>query len=147
LLAFAWSFRNNPGTVIGDRLRELRAQEKLSQGDIEHRTGLLRCYVSRVENGHTIPAVETLEKFATRKTCINIWEETFPQHVQASRNLGTQPSTTAYLAVGLLQKGTSMEDVSLLRGHHRIAVMERHCASFTKGRQERLAASLRKTSA
>jgi len=50
--------------VIGDRLRELRQQKKLSQGDIEHRTGLLRCYVSRVENGHTVPAVETLEKFA-----------------------------------------------------------------------------------
>jgi len=50
--------------VIGDRLRELRERKKLSQGDIEHRTGLLRCYVSRVENGHTVPAVETLEKFA-----------------------------------------------------------------------------------
>jgi len=50
--------------VIGDRLRQLREQKKLSQGDIEHRTGLLRCYVSRVENGHTVPAVETLEKFA-----------------------------------------------------------------------------------
>ena len=50
--------------VIGDRLRELREQKQLSQGDIEKRTGLLRCYVSRVENGHTVPAVETLEKFA-----------------------------------------------------------------------------------
>jgi transcriptional regulator with XRE-family HTH domain len=50
--------------VIGDRLRELREQKKFSQGDIEKRTGLLRCYVSRVENGHTVPAVETLEKFA-----------------------------------------------------------------------------------
>jgi transcriptional regulator with XRE-family HTH domain len=49
---------------IGDRLRELREAKKLSQGDIEQRTGLLRCYVSRVENGHTIPAIETLEKFA-----------------------------------------------------------------------------------
>jgi transcriptional regulator with XRE-family HTH domain len=38
--------------------------KKLSQGDIEKRTGLLRCYVSRVENGHTVPAVETLEKLA-----------------------------------------------------------------------------------
>jgi transcriptional regulator with XRE-family HTH domain len=35
-----------------------------SQGEIEKRTGLLRCYVSRVENGHTVPSVETLEKFA-----------------------------------------------------------------------------------
>jgi transcriptional regulator with XRE-family HTH domain len=50
--------------IIGDRLRELREEKKLSQGDIEKKTGLLRCYVSRVENGHTIPAVETLEKFA-----------------------------------------------------------------------------------
>lgn len=50
--------------VIGERLRELRDQKKLSQGDIEKRTGLLRCYISRVENGHTVPAVETLEKMA-----------------------------------------------------------------------------------
>jgi len=50
--------------IIGERLRELREEKKLSQGDIEKRTGLIRCYVSRVENGHTIPAVETLEKFA-----------------------------------------------------------------------------------
>ena len=50
--------------VIGDRLKELRELKKLSQGDIEKRTGLLRCYVSRVENGHTVPAVETLEKMA-----------------------------------------------------------------------------------
>jgi transcriptional regulator with XRE-family HTH domain len=50
--------------VIGDRLRYLREQKKLSQGDIEERTGLLRCYISRVENGHTVPAVETLEKMA-----------------------------------------------------------------------------------
>jgi transcriptional regulator with XRE-family HTH domain len=50
--------------VIGDRLRELREQKKLSQGDIEKRTGLLRCYISRVENGHTVPAVGTLEKMA-----------------------------------------------------------------------------------
>lgn len=50
--------------IIGDRLRALREEKKFSQGDIEKKTGLLRCYVSRVENGHTVPAVETLEKFA-----------------------------------------------------------------------------------
>jgi len=50
--------------IIGDRLRILREQKKLSQGDIEKRTGLLRCYISRVENGHTVPAIETLEKMA-----------------------------------------------------------------------------------
>jgi transcriptional regulator with XRE-family HTH domain len=36
----------------------------MSQGDIEKDTGLLRCYVSRVENGHTVPNIETLEKLA-----------------------------------------------------------------------------------
>jgi transcriptional regulator with XRE-family HTH domain len=50
--------------IIGERLRELRETKNLSQGDIEKRTGLLRCYISRVENGHTVPAVETLEKMA-----------------------------------------------------------------------------------
>jgi len=50
--------------VIGDRLRALREEKNLSQGDIEKRTGLFRCYISRVENGHTVPAIETLEKMA-----------------------------------------------------------------------------------
>ena len=50
--------------VVGDRLRELREEKKLSQGDVEKRTGLLRCYISRVENGHTIPSLETMEKMA-----------------------------------------------------------------------------------
>jgi len=50
--------------LIGDRFRAIREAKKLSQGDIEKRTGLKRSYVSRVENGHTVPAVETLEKLA-----------------------------------------------------------------------------------
>ncbi len=50
--------------LIGNRLKELRESKELSQGDIEKRTGLLRCYISRVENGHTVPAVATLEKMA-----------------------------------------------------------------------------------
>lgn len=50
--------------IIGDRLRQLREAKNLSQGHIEQKTGLLRCYISRVENGHTVPAIETLEKLA-----------------------------------------------------------------------------------
>lgn len=50
--------------VIGQRLRALREERKFSQGIIEKRTGLLRCYISRVENGYTVPAVGTLEKLA-----------------------------------------------------------------------------------
>lgn len=50
--------------IIGERLKHLREEKNMSQGEIEEKTGLLRCYVSRVENGHTVPAIETLEKFA-----------------------------------------------------------------------------------
>ena len=50
--------------IIGERLRAIREEKNLSQGDIEKRTGLIRCYVSRVENGHTVPALDTIEKFA-----------------------------------------------------------------------------------
>jgi transcriptional regulator with XRE-family HTH domain len=49
---------------IGRRLRQLRKSRRLSQGELELRTGLLRCYTSRVENGHTVPGVETIEKYA-----------------------------------------------------------------------------------
>jgi transcriptional regulator with XRE-family HTH domain len=49
---------------IGERLKAIREQKDLSQGDVEKRTGLLRCYISRVENGHTVPAIETIEKLA-----------------------------------------------------------------------------------
>ncbi|HEY2546846.1 MAG TPA: helix-turn-helix transcriptional regulator [Candidatus Acidoferrum sp.] len=50
--------------IIGERLRELREKKNLSQREIEQRSGLLRAYLSRVENGHTIPTIETLEKWA-----------------------------------------------------------------------------------
>jgi transcriptional regulator with XRE-family HTH domain len=50
--------------IVAERLRAVPEQKQLSQGDVEKRTGLLRCYLSRVENGHTVQAVETLEKIA-----------------------------------------------------------------------------------
>jgi transcriptional regulator with XRE-family HTH domain len=49
---------------IGTTIRDFRLQKGMSQGDIEKRTGLLRCYLSRVENGHTVPSLETLQKIA-----------------------------------------------------------------------------------
>ena len=49
---------------IGSTIRSYRLQKGMSQGDIEKRTGLLRCYLSRVENGHTVPSLETLQKIA-----------------------------------------------------------------------------------
>jgi transcriptional regulator with XRE-family HTH domain len=54
----------NCALIIGERLRAMREAKQLSQGDMEKLTGLFRCYISRVENGHTVPAIETIEKFA-----------------------------------------------------------------------------------
>ena len=51
--------------IIGQRLRKIREDKGLSQGDIERVSGLLRCYISRVEHGHTVPSLETLERFAS----------------------------------------------------------------------------------
>ncbi len=56
--------KEKPKVAIGDVIRSYRAERGLSQGDIERRTGLLRCYLSRVENGHTVPSLETLAKIA-----------------------------------------------------------------------------------
>ena len=49
---------------IGTTIRGYRQQKGMSQGDVEKKTGLLRCYLSRVENGHTVPSLETLQKIA-----------------------------------------------------------------------------------
>jgi transcriptional regulator with XRE-family HTH domain len=50
--------------LIGERIRALRKKQGLTQGHLEERSGLLRCYTSRVENGHTVPSLETIEKIA-----------------------------------------------------------------------------------
>jgi transcriptional regulator with XRE-family HTH domain len=50
--------------IVGERIRSLREEKKLSRGDLQERTGLQRTYIWRVENGYTVPAIETLEKFA-----------------------------------------------------------------------------------
>lgn len=51
--------------AIGARLRSMREVKGLSQGDIEKSTGILRCYISRIENGHTVPSLDTLERYAS----------------------------------------------------------------------------------
>jgi transcriptional regulator with XRE-family HTH domain len=59
--------------VIAERLKALRELKSMSQGDFERRTGLLRCYISRVENGHMVPAIETLEKL-TRAMEVSMYQ-------------------------------------------------------------------------
>src|SRR5258708_35995049 len=68
-LAYILLTWNNPAMIIGDRLRALREDKTHSQSDIGKRTGLLRCSISRVENVHTVLAIETLQILALALEC------------------------------------------------------------------------------
>jgi|SRR6185437_731348 len=91
--------------IIGERLQQLREEKKMSQGDIEKRTGLLRCYISRVENGHTVPSVETLEKMA-RAMEIPLYQIFVDPSIKAPANLGS--ITAATTANGSTVKSKSL---------------------------------------
>ena len=75
---------------IGTTIRTHRLQKGLSQGDIEKKTGLLRCYLSRVENGHTIPSIDTLSKIAK---ALDLPIAQFFTSETANRKLDTQKLT------------------------------------------------------
>jgi transcriptional regulator with XRE-family HTH domain len=70
---------------VGLRLKELREGKNLSQGDIEKKSGLLRCYLSRCENGHTVPSIDTLQKW-TRAMDVPLYQVFYA---------GTDPETPA----------------------------------------------------
>lgn len=77
--------------LVGERIKSLRESKGMSQGDIERETNLLRCYTSRVENGHTVPSVETLEKFA-RALGVEMYElfmdpDTIPAKAKATGSI------------------------------------------------------------
>jgi len=75
---------------IGTTIRAHRLQKGLSQGDIEKKTGLLRCYLSRVENGHTVPSLDTLSKIAV---ALDLPIAQFFADDQVGRQLNTQRLT------------------------------------------------------
>ena len=95
--------------IVGERLRALREEKKLSQGEVEKRTGLLRCYISRVENGHTVPAVETLEKFA-RALEIPMYELLYD-----GENPPELPNLPKRKTAGEIAWGSSGKDARMLR--------------------------------
>jgi transcriptional regulator with XRE-family HTH domain len=49
---------------IGPRIRQLREEKGLSQTQVEEKSGILRTSLSRYENGHQMPTLETLERIA-----------------------------------------------------------------------------------
>jgi integrase/recombinase XerD len=82
---------------------------------------------------------------STRKTCINVWEETFKKMFQRAGIEGHSHQFRHTFAVGLLQKGVSMENVSTLLGHRSLKITERYYASWVAGRQQHLEAEVRRS--
>lgn len=80
--------KGGPVLNIGLMIRSYRLQRGMSQGDIEKRTGLLRCYLSRVENGHTVPSLDTLGKIAT---ALDVPLAQFFSDGALTANLDTEP--------------------------------------------------------
>lgn len=97
--------------IIGERLRALREEKHLSQGQIEKRTGLLRCYISRVEHGHTVPSIETLEKMS------RALEVPLYQLFYEGEN---PPSVPKYKSVKTPSWGSSGKEARLMTKFHRL---------------------------
>ena len=100
--------------VISDRLRTIREQKDLSQGDIEKRTGLKRCYVSRVENGHTVPSIETLEKMA------RALEVPMYQFFYDGEEPPAIPSLPKGISAGAVEWGSSGESAKFFKRLHQL---------------------------
>lgn len=110
---------------IPERLRQLREVKNLSQGDIEARTGLLRCYVSRVENGHTTPSLETLEKLA-RALEVSLYQLFYEGENLSAAKIVSDNGVTDWASrgSGLRTFNRMRQAVSQMRGPDRVLLLE-----------------------
>lgn len=50
--------------IVGERLRELRTRSGLSQSRLEYASTIPKARISRYENGHVLPAIDSLDRLA-----------------------------------------------------------------------------------
>ena len=100
---------------IGTRIRQLREQKGLSQGDIERATGLLRGYISRVEHGHTEPSLETLQRFAGALD-VPLYRLFYTAEDSPAASGGKPPATLEELAEAKGAEGTDARFLLQLKG-------------------------------
>jgi integrase/recombinase XerD len=123
--------------------------------------GMLELYTAKSGTKVRLPlnavVVKALEKLplkrgyyfwsgeSKRRTCINVWEQTFQKMFERAGIDGHSHQLRHTFAVGLLQKGVSIGNVSTLLGHRSIKVTERYYASWVAGRQQHLEEEVRRT--
>ena len=95
--------------IIAQRLHALRLEKNLSQSDIQKKTGLFRCYISRVENGHTVPSLETLERLA------GAFEVPLYQLFYEGKEPPARPKLSKRKSLKELATGESPEETDFLR--------------------------------
>lgn len=100
---------------IGQRIRQLREQKGLSQGDIERTTGMLRGYISRVEHGHTVPSLETLQRFAGALD-VPLYRLFYTAEDGPAASGGRPPATLEELAQAKGNEGTEARFLLQLKG-------------------------------
>ena len=100
---------------IGTRIRQLREQKGLSQGDIERTTGMLRGYISRVEHGHTVPSLETLQRFAGALD-VPLYRLFYTAEDAPAASGGKPPATLEELAQAKGNEGTDARFLLQLKG-------------------------------
>ena len=55
---------NSISTKLGQNLKKIRTQKKMSQGDIARNLGVDKGYISNIENGKKNPTLATIDKLA-----------------------------------------------------------------------------------
>jgi transcriptional regulator with XRE-family HTH domain len=84
--------------AFGQRVREMRVERGLTQGHMEKKTGLLRCYLSNVENGKTMPQLDNVVKLADAFDIApgDFFPRTYsaPEHIALLKMLRTFELTT-----------------------------------------------------
>lgn len=59
--------------MFGERLKKIRKSKRFSQEELAERAGINRSYLSQVENGHSSPTMEVVDKLAGALE-VNIWK-------------------------------------------------------------------------
>ena len=121
---------------IGRRLRQIRESKSLSQGAIEKRTGLLRCYVSRVECGHTVPMLDTVEKWAEALR-VPLWEVFLGTEITKEPAQDVPITPYEKRLFGLLKKIGQRDRALFISVANKMARQRSDHGGPGKGRQER----------